>query len=376
MSLSPKARLFSTSAFVSQDQTEIKHIERKHFEFKLPPQIRSRVTHNPNQKMMSDFAIGKIKIAVMKMVEEQQLIHKSQHPDATQADLDNLKFRRFRKEEIEAALGKIGMEEIKADLIDGKLPYGVYHAKISRDKTEKEIFAFINKGVKEFIEKAKKESRNRIEVEETQANILGIGGMGIVKVMQDMDDPSRCYALKIIRKAAASDDHNPSEEYKHAAQAGLALARFIRPSPAHGGRIQEEILMEYVPGINLETFFDPFRKIGSKEPAGSRLRPLDLLILLQKMAICVQESVNQFGSIHRDLTLRNFMYDPDTGSVKLVDYGLAVTPSAESKGIYYDPSDYGTAGYLAVEVAFGGPFFSKIGCFCIRYGNGISFRYD
>lgn len=194
-SLSPKARLFSASSFVSKDQKEIKHVE-----FKLPLQIRSRVAYNPNQKLMSDFAIGKIKAAVMKIAEEQQLIYKSQHPDATQSSLDNLKFRRFRKEEIEAALGKMGMEEIKADLVDGKLPYGVYHAKISRDKADKEIFAFINKGVKEFIQKAIKEGRDRIELEVIQANILGIGGMGIVKVMQDMDDPSRCYALKIIPK--------------------------------------------------------------------------------------------------------------------------------------------------------------------------------
>lgn len=374
MSLSSKSRLFSASSFGSKEKQEIKHIEIKDVELKLPRQIKSRVAHNRNQKMMSDFAIGKIKTAVMKIIEEQQLIYKSQHPDFTQADLDNLKYRRFRKEEIEAALDKIGMEEIKTDLFDGKLPYGVYFAKIRRDDTEKEIFAFINKGVKEFIEKAKKESRDRIELEVIKANILDIGGMGIVKVMQDMDDPSCCYALKIIPINATSGDHKSSEEYKHAAQAGLALAHFIRPSPSHAGRMQEEILMEYVPGVNLEVFFDPFKKIGSKEPTGSSLAPLGLLILLQKMAISVQKSVHQFGSIHRDITLRNFIYDTDTGSVKLVDYGLTVTPTAESKGIYDEPSGFGTAGFLPVEVAFGGSFSQKSDVFAL--GTTMAFVLD
>lgn len=138
--------------------------------------------------------------------------------------------------------------------------------------------------------------------------------------------------------------------------------------------MQEEILMEYVPGVNLKVFFDPFRKIGSKEPPGSSLRPLDLLILLQKMAICVEESVHQFGSIHRDLTLGNFIYDPDTGSIKLVDYGLAVTPTAESKGIYYTLSDVGTSGFLAVEVAFGGSFSQKSDVFAL--GTTMAFVLD
>lgn len=138
--------------------------------------------------------------------------------------------------------------------------------------------------------------------------------------------------------------------------------------------MQEEILMEYVPGIDLATFFDPFRKIGSKEPLGSSLKPLELLILLQKMAICVQESVHQFGSIHRDIKLNNFIYDPDTGTVKLVDYGIAVTPAAESKGIYNDPSSSGTPGYIAPEAAFAESYTQKSDVFAL--GTTMAFVLD
>lgn len=338
---SPKAGAFSVAPFVQKE--EIKHTEVKVSKLTLlPPQIKSRVAHNPNQKMMSDFAIGKIKAAVIKIVEEQQSIYKNQHPDASETSLDAFNFRRFRKEEIEAALGKMGKEEIKADLVNNKLPYGVYHAKIRDDKKEKEIFAFINKGLKEFAEKIEKDEYFDL----IKTNILGIGGMGIVKVLHDMDDPSRCYALKIIPENSTSD---ASKEYKHAAQAGLALARFVRSSPTHTGKMQEEILMEYVPGTNLDDFFNPHKDIVSKEPPGTNLRPLELLILLQKMATCVQESVHQFGSIHRDIKPSNFIYDPDTGVLKLVDFGIAVTPTPESKGIYNDRSGVGTTGYLALE---------------------------
>lgn len=370
MSLSHRLRLFSVSSFQTQEKKEIKQVEPK-----LPPQIKSRVAHHANQKMMSDFAIGKIKLAVLKIIDDAQLVYKSQHPEATQAELDKLKFRRFRKEEIEAALGKKGMEEIKDELVNGKLPYGVYHAKIVKHKTEKEIFAFINKGMKELIEKAKKEGRSEIEVEETLANIFGIGAMGIVKAMHDMDDRSRCYALKIIRKSPTSDEKKFSEEeYYHAAQAGLALARFVRPSPSHNGELQEEILMEYIPGVNLETFFNPLREDSSKEPLGSSVRPLELLVLLQKMAISVQESVHQFGSIHCDIKLSNFIYNPDTGAVTLVDYGISVTPAPGSKGIYVAPHTMGTPGYIAQEVSMTDSYSQKSDVFAL--GTAMALMLD
>lgn len=364
MSLSPRARLFSVPSFSAKQ-------ELKHTEFKLPPQIQSRVAHHPNQKMMSDFAISKIKTAVLKIIEEEQSSYKSQHPDATQSDLDKLKYRRFPKAEIEAALGETGMAELKDELVNGRLPYSVYHAKISKNATEKEIFAFINKGLKELIEVAKKEGQTQITIE---ANFFGVGGMGVVKAMQDMDNASRCYALKIIRKRPSSEEHKPSEEYVHAAQAGLALARYFRPSPSHNGEVQEEIVMEYIPGIDLKTFFDPLRKIGSKEPPGSNLRPLELLILLQKMAIEVVESVHLFGAIHRDIKLSNFIYDPDTGIVKLVDFGIAVTPDRKSEGIYDDPHGTGTPGYIAPEAIFADSYSQKSDVFAL--GTAMALMLD
>jgi len=73
---------------------------------------------------------------------------------------------------------------------------------------------------------------------------------------------------------------------------------------------EKSIYMEFVPGVNLDEFFTKNDDIESKVGA------------LYKVA-CAMSFIHRCGYAHRDLKLKNVMYDAELRQVKIIDLGSA-----------------------------------------------------
>ena len=99
---------------------------------------------------------------------------------------------------------------------------------------------------------------------------------------------------------------------------------------------QQYLVMEYVKGTNLSTL------IVNQDPVlqGKRLH------IIRQMGEAL-DAVHRAGFIHRDICPRNFIYDPETDSVKLIDFGLTVPAEKE---FMLPGNRTGTPVYMAPEV--------------------------
>lgn len=99
---------------------------------------------------------------------------------------------------------------------------------------------------------------------------------------------------------------------------------------------QPYLVMEFVKGTNLHTLL------------ANRDRALDghRLSIIKQMAEAI-EAVHAAGYIHRDVCPRNFIYNPETQKLKLIDFGLTLPATKE----FTQPGNRtGTPLYMAPEV--------------------------
>lgn len=99
---------------------------------------------------------------------------------------------------------------------------------------------------------------------------------------------------------------------------------------------QPYLVMEFVRGVNLHTL------VVNRDSMlyGHRLQ------IIRQMAEAI-EAVHQAGFIHRDVCPRNFIYNPETGSVKMIDFGLTLPATKD----FTQPGNRtGTPLYMAPEV--------------------------
>lgn len=99
---------------------------------------------------------------------------------------------------------------------------------------------------------------------------------------------------------------------------------------------QPYLVMEFVKGTNLHTL------IANRDPAldGNKL------LIVRQMAEAI-EAVHKAGYIHRDVCPRNFIYDPETKTLKMIDFGLTLPATKE----FMQPGNRtGTPLYMAPEV--------------------------
>jgi len=99
---------------------------------------------------------------------------------------------------------------------------------------------------------------------------------------------------------------------------------------------QPYLVMEFVKGVNLHML------LLNRDPMieGQRAK------IVQQMAEAI-EAVHKAGYIHRDICPRNFIYNPDTQSVKMIDFGLTVPATKE----FMQPGNRtGTPQYMSPEV--------------------------
>jgi eukaryotic-like serine/threonine-protein kinase len=178
-------------------------------------------------------------------------------------------------------------------------------------------------------------------------NTVGKGGMGIVYRAQDrkLDE---VVALKVLRSEALRDDPSLLERFKQE----IKLARKITHrnvlrthdfSEADGIAY---ISMEYLEGVTLK---DLIRSKGAL--------PLGVGLSIAKQMCHGLEAAHQGGVVHRDIKPQNMLIIPESGDLKIMDFGIARVSEVknESSGLTTAGMVMGTPDYMPPEQAQGHP---------------------
>jgi serine/threonine-protein kinase len=180
----------------------------------------------------------------------------------------------------------------------------------------------------------------RYEIEER----VGRGGMGVVLRARDRQ-LDEVVALKILRHESLKTDDTMLPRFKQE----LKLARRI----THRNVLRTHdfgesdgipyISMEYVEGVTLK---DLVRSKGAL--------PLGVGLRVAKQACQGLEAAHAEGVIHRDIKPQNMLILPETGELKIMDFGIArVSEVKGASGLTTDGAVLGTPDYMAPEQAKG-----------------------
>ena len=174
---------------------------------------------------------------------------------------------------------------------------------------------------------------------------LGRGAMGTVYVARD-PQINRVVALKAIPLSDEANENDSddlkSRFFREAEMAGrLAHPRIVTVYDAGEDRGIAYIAMEFLTGRTLGDFTAPDR----------RLTDSDVFEVIARVAEGLDYAHGQ-GVIHRDIKPGNIIYDTDTGSTKITDFGIArVTNSASTRtGVVL-----GTPSFMSPEQLEGKP---------------------
>ncbi len=97
---------------------------------------------------------------------------------------------------------------------------------------------------------------------------------------------------------------------------------------------------EYIDGFML---YDIIRVVRAK----GLMLPLYCTLRIFEQACAGLGAIHDAGIIHRDITPRNIMFEPDTGRVVIMDFGIGKRPSGGGKSGKLKPG--GTPAYMAPE---------------------------
>jgi HAMP domain-containing protein/predicted Ser/Thr protein kinase len=175
---------------------------------------------------------------------------------------------------------------------------------------------------------------------------IGKGGMGVVFRARDRQ-LDEVVALKVLRDDALSEDASLLERFK----TELKLARRI----THKNVLRTHdfgeadgtayISMEYLEGVTLK---DLVRSKGAL--------PLAVGLRIAKHMCHGLEAAHAQGVVHRDVKPQNMLILPETGELKIMDFGIARVSEVEGgiSGLTTDGSVLGTPDYMPPEQATGG----------------------
>ena len=175
--------------------------------------------------------------------------------------------------------------------------------------------------------------------------VLGRGGMGIVYRAHDrrLDEE---VALKILRPDVLAEDPSLIERFKQE----LKLARRVTHRNVLRTHDLDEvdgvpcISMEYVDGVPLK---DLIRQKGAL--------PLPVGLRIAKEMCHGLEAAHREGVVHRDVKPQNMLIVPETGELKIMDFGIARVSALHEAGATGTGVVMGTPHYLSPEQAQGRP---------------------
>jgi serine/threonine-protein kinase len=189
---------------------------------------------------------------------------------------------------------------------------------------------------------------------------LGRGGMGVVFLAKD-NQLDEVVALKTLRSDVLSQDPTLLQRFK----LEIKLARKI----THKNVLRTHdfgewagtpyISMEYLEGVTLK---DLQKRKGAL--------PLSVGLQIAKQMCHGLAAAHAQGVIHRDIKPQNMLIIPETGDLKIMDFGIATVSNVKDDGKSQDSAItgagvvLGTPDYLPPELGHGQPadFRSDIYC--------------
>jgi serine/threonine protein kinase len=193
--------------------------------------------------------------------------------------------------------------------------------------------------------------------------MLGTGGMGVVFQAEDVP-LQRLVALKVLLPTLAA---SPS-----------ARQRFLREAQTAAALAHDHIIPIYQVGEHrgLPYLAMPFLE---GEPLDCRLRREGRLPLVEVLRIGRETAeglaaAHERGLVHRDIKPANLWLEGERGRVKIVDFGLALSTTRETR-LTQVGAIVGTPAYMAPEQAEGNPVDARadlfsLGCVLYRLSTG------
>ena len=172
---------------------------------------------------------------------------------------------------------------------------------------------------------------------------LGRGGMGVVYKGYETS-LNRYVAIKVLADSLAHDE-SVKERFLREARSMAALndPHIIQIYFIGDDAGQTYFVMEFVDGESL----------GSLLKRETKLKPEQAAKIIHQTALGLSTAHDK-GVIHRDIKPGNLMIT-SRGSVKIADFGIALTTQDFSKKLTSTGEFVGTPGYLSPEVCLGKP---------------------
>jgi len=184
---------------------------------------------------------------------------------------------------------------------------------------------------------------NRYEVLGT----VGKGGMGVVYRARDRQ-LDEVVALKVVRSEVMRDDPTLLDRFKQEIKLARRITHrnILRTHDFGETAGTPYISMEYLEGVTLK---DLLKSKGAL-PVGVGLR-------IAKQMCQGLEAAHQQGVVHRDIKPQNILILPESGDLKIMDFGIARVSEMEAgaSGLTTAGTVMGTPDYMPPEQAQGHP---------------------
>jgi serine/threonine-protein kinase len=174
---------------------------------------------------------------------------------------------------------------------------------------------------------------------------LGQGGMGVVYRARDRQ-LDEVVALKLLRPEALASDPSLLERFKQEIKLARRITHrnVLRTHDFGEAAGVPYISMEYLEGVTLK---DLVRSRGAL--------PLGVGLSIAKQMCHGLAAAHETGVVHRDVKPQNMLILPETGELKIMDFGIARVSSVEGAGAGLTTAGMvmGTPEYLPPEQAQG-----------------------
>jgi HAMP domain-containing protein/predicted Ser/Thr protein kinase len=184
---------------------------------------------------------------------------------------------------------------------------------------------------------------NRYEVLGT----VGKGGMGVVYRARDRQ-LDEVVALKVVRSEVMKEDPTLLDRFKQEIKLARRITHrnILRTHDFGETAGTPYISMEYLEGVTLK---DLLRNKGAL--------PLGVGLRIAKQMCQGLEAAHQQGVVHRDIKPQNILILPESGDLKIMDFGIARVSEMEAgaSGLTTAGTVMGTPDYIPPEQAQGNP---------------------